>query len=90
MVVHKFVLELGEIQDVPIQPGGKGVLTAGIDGSGKLCLWAEVNPSFESTALVSVYIVPTGGTVPENTKYLATVLQGCFVWHIYLGEHPTN
>ena len=49
---------------------------------GNISIWAFVDvesPPEDKQFL----IVPTGGEVPEHGKYLGTVHQNVFVWHIF-------
>lgn len=62
-------------------PFGAEVVHVGMS-QGSIALWAFV---VVENALVpnSFLIVPTGADVPEDAKYLGTVHQNVFVWHIF-------
>lgn len=75
-------------------PDNSGVATVHMDVDGKvLCvqmqngvpaLWFETEAAPLQTADRRFYVLPTGlATVRNNTKYIGTVQDGSFVWHIY-------
>lgn len=71
---------LADYQRIPVPKDGK-FLTAQVQDE-KVCLWYECESSnkLENRTIV---IVGTGRTVPEFSKYIATVQHGRFVWHLF-------
>ena len=63
-------------------PQGAEILSAGLDPTGALCIWARVNPG-EPLEPFIIYIVGTGGEVPAGRTFIGTVLQGPWVWHFF-------
>ena len=49
------------------------------------CLWAEVDTEAE-LILLDFVVVPTGGAVPVDLKYIGTALvsEDHLVWHFYI------
>lgn len=92
--IHKFPLT------VPIPPGDATIafdirtpvlsrlLHAGLDPQGDLCLWYMVDTDYDSLHTVRhVKIYGTGRECNEPVEdYFATVLQGEFVWHIFIKQ----
>jgi hypothetical protein len=50
---------------------------------GEIVWWAEVDPE-APTLRVDVITVGTGWDIPESAKHVGTVLDGAFVWHVYV------
>ena len=65
-------------------PRGAHLLHVGLR-SGKLMLWAEVNPE-NSVVPVALRIVGTGHEVPEGHHHRWTFFEGPFVWHVYVRD----
>ena len=63
-------------------PRGAEILSAGLDPAGDLCVWARVNPG-EPLERVTLYVIGTGQEVPAGARFVETVLQGPWVWHIF-------
>ena len=64
-------------------PKGARVLSAGLDPSNKLCIWAEVDPN---APLVDrqILLFGTGHELPSPTAiFIATVKDGPFMIHVY-------
>lgn len=72
--------EVFEIR-VPAKRGARAVSVGLQDG--KICVWYEVRPLNEDQDLV-LYSVGTGfGKVPDSARFIGTVIEGSYVWHIY-------
>jgi hypothetical protein len=57
-------------------------LSVGIQ-DGKVVVWFEVDPSAPDNDML-LYSVGTGfGKVPVCCRFIGTVMEGSFVWHIY-------
>lgn len=78
--VYKYPLEITDEQELEI-PAGAKILSVQFQG-GQLCLWAEVNPKHEMVRLI-IDIEGTGHPLHPKRKYIGTVQQGPFVWHVY-------
>ena len=51
---------------------------------GQLAVWYEVDPAFEGSEDHLLWVVPTGGEVPNLSKYITTVIDHRgYVWHVY-------
>ena len=88
--IYKYRLKIQDVQLIGL-PDRAEILSAGLDPSGHLCLWAkhEVDETGQGTNTPRVvYIVGTGHPLnSENEKdmaFLASVTQGQFVWHIFV------
>ncbi len=72
-------------------PGGGPVLSAGLDPRGVPCIWSIVNTD-EPDKVVTFYCVGTGWSLDwimeeqNNLKFVDTIKQGIYVWHIFVGE----
>ena len=64
-------------------PFGARPLTVQIQ-DGKACLWVEVDEKAPLEQFV-LFCVGTGFGIPPNppAQYLATIVQGAYVWHFY-------
>jgi len=83
-----------KIYKYPINPGFNGVwivdipqeatfLYAGLDPTGQLCMWWEIDPDEEATPC-TFCIVGTGQEYdPNEWVYLQTVQDGRFMWHLF-------
>lgn len=69
-------------------PEGGEILSAQ-DQSRTICVWALVDPE-AALKPRDIRIFGTGSllNVPERAKFIGTVQQGPFVWHVF--EVPTN
>jgi len=47
-----------------------------------ICFWALVDVSNDLTTTREFRIIATGQVIEQKEKYLATVFDGPFVWHI--------
>ncbi len=91
--IFKYPLEVTgqQVFDVPESAVPRSV---GQDPDGVLCMWCEVSDhplhgSIENQDRKNlwVYIVGTGHDIPvQATKYVGTVKDGEFMWHIYTNE----
>lgn len=84
--IYKYRLEITETQVVSM-PKGAQILTAQMQ-DGYLCLWALVNTDKKS-AMRSIVICGTGNPIPsgedftQTHRYIATVQEQEFVWHVF-------
>lgn len=56
---------------------------------GLLCLWLEVDPSYEKIG-IKIAIAGTGGPVPKSAIYIGTAVCDPFVWHVYQKVEKTE
>jgi len=87
--VWKYTLSLG--QTTLSAPAGATVVSVGLDPRGELCAWLNIpTDSAEATARLAVLVVGTGHPVHRSARFLATVKQGPFMWHVFsLGGEPS-
>lgn len=79
--IHKYSLVLEEKQTVAM-PLDSVILTVQMQ-SGVCSVWAEVDTD-NPMGLREFFVAATGGPLPpSDAKYVATVQDGIFVWHIY-------
>lgn len=70
-----------------LMPQGANILCTNIQ-NGDICLWAEVDAELDASEWRYFYIFGTGWELPEyldDYKYIGTVFESAFVWHIYEG-----
>jgi hypothetical protein len=85
MKIWKFEFEVADRVEVEM-PEGAFVLSAGVQNPGKICVWAIVNPD----ARKQKRIFQVRGTGHEvfmvmANKFVGTVFDGVFVWHVFEG-----
>lgn len=61
-------------------PVGAEILHVGIQRE-QLWIWAKVDPDAQLENRI-FRTVPTGGSVPETSKHVGTVITDQFVWHL--------
>lgn len=81
--IWKYPIELADFVIIEM-PEGAEILTAQMQ-YGKLCLWALVDCEPELPKLNrEIEIIGTGNSIIEAPRrYIATVQQDIFVWHIF-------
>lgn len=70
-----------------LMPEGANILCTNIQ-NGEICLWAEVEDNSNVSEWRYFYIFGTGWELPDNLdnyKYIGTVFENQFVWHVYEG-----
>ncbi len=92
--IYKYQLKLVDFQTVKIK-GLHRIISVGLDPAGELCLWAIVDANNENLTYAKALIIGTGNPfypdiladdeqgLPVN-KFLGTVTQGVFVWHVFV------
>lgn len=65
-------------------PKGARVIHAGYDPNGALCVWAEVETDNEDVDRF-FRLIGTGQPLEDGLKYVGTVQEGPYMWHIYDG-----
>jgi hypothetical protein len=69
-------------------PSGAHPIHVGLDPHGARCVWCEVQTGMTDKQEFSFWIVGTGKERPSLlAKYLGTVNEGPFMWHIYYQSH---
>lgn len=74
------------ITDAPefTAPVGARILSAHLGQQNRtLYIWAEVNPDNLSKARYGLRIIGTGNPVTDVGRFVATVQDQPFVWHVY-------
>lgn len=86
--IWKFPLTVTDVQIVMMPPGAE-ILSVEIQG-GIICLWALIDVKKETQLEVphQIEIVGTGNPMQQidhwlSRKFIGTVQQGQFVWHIF-------
>lgn len=84
MVIWEFELEITDMQEVRMPEGAELLSVA--NQSGKLCLWAMVDPSKEKRCH-RIEIFGTGHPIPVDMgiarKFIGTAVVDPFVWHVF-------
>jgi hypothetical protein len=66
---------------IPCPDGSKAISVALQDG--EPTVWFEVNPD-AANGIMILYSVGTGfGEIPKGCRFIGTVIENEFVWHIY-------
>lgn len=85
--IYKAIVQPGSIWNEHFvitvkMPAGARAISVGKQAE-DVCVWFEVEPSanLEPTRL---FCIGTGhGTVPDNSRFIGTVIDGFNVWHFY-------
>jgi len=64
---------------------GAKVLSAGLDPAGVLSIWVLVDIN-EQEAGLTVSCVGTGWDAPKNSRFVGTVQQDIYMWHVFQWE----
>ena len=56
----------------------------------KITIWADVHPDNPMMDYKFLIIGTGHGEVPKNSKYLATLIDGAYVWHVYVANQSTH
>ena len=68
-------------------PGGGPVISAGVDPSGDLCVWALADTDKEDEKVI-VFCVGTGWPLDlldaHKIRFVDTVKTGFYMWHIFV------
>jgi hypothetical protein len=93
--IHKFRLNPHDrkAQHIELTGSRPEIISVGLDPHGDLCAWALVEPDDPANPDMQVdfYVVATGQPLPfrqEYSAFLGTVLQGEYVWHVYIANKP--
>lgn len=71
-------------------PGGGNVLSAGLDPSGQICVWALAQPD-EEECITNIYCVGTGWPLDwileeeDALNFVGSVKDGPYMWHVFVG-----
>lgn len=68
---------------VIMMPAGAEVLSAGMDGA-EIAVWAVVDTEAPPVP-VSFSVLGTGLDVRDDGRFIGTVRDGAFVWHVFAG-----
>jgi hypothetical protein len=84
-VIHKITVPLDEGTPQSFAALGEVAFLDAQIQNGELCIWYVLD---RGTTPMSgnIHIVGTGHEIPEDVQtYLATVQDGSYVWHVFLG-----
>jgi hypothetical protein len=85
--IYKYPLRVTDDQHIQL-PSKAVILSVGLDPVGDLCLWALVDQVAKHFDVRRVVICGTGKPCNENRDdYVASVVQGPFVWHVFIAGH---
>lgn len=84
-VIYKYRLDITDCQNI-LLPKDSALLSVKMQ-HGTMCLWALVDTS-NPVEYQEFYVIGTGNPIPEkvikNANFLSTVLDGSFVWHVFV------
>lgn len=82
--IWKYPLERVDIQRITL-PAPARILSAGLDPSGQLCVWAMVDSSPNQMLCREIRIFGTGHSIDDSLlpDFVGTVLDGPFMWHVF-------
>ena len=83
-VVYKYQLKIADQQNV-LMPRGPKILSAGLDGMDRVCVWALVDTD-KPTHVRSIRVAGTGYELEdaEMWTFVGSVMQSRFVWHVFV------
>lgn len=79
--IYKYPIDITDRQNVSM-PHGAILRHVGLDPTGALCLWAEVDTE-NARQTMTIRVYGTGHTLTEAGRHLGSVTQDEFVWHVY-------
>lgn len=87
--IWKFLLVATPSMQIINPPFGVKFLSAGLDPSGDLCVWGEVE-SGNSSEPRQIWVFGTGLPIPDYKvgAFIGTVRNGQFMWHVFDGGRP--
>lgn len=84
-VIFKQVLELTDTQTVNLPPVAQ-FLSVQIQ-NGKICVWFLTEKDRPPNVPYQFEVIGTGNLIPHgNRNYIGTVLDGSFVWHVFVDK----
>jgi len=85
-IIGKFIIELhprGQCLQIQM-PTGAMLFTAGLDGAGKMAVWAFLEAQTKEREPVFIHVIGTGWQMPEGQmKFLGTIVKDTLVWHVF-------
>ncbi len=83
ITIYKYPIEIIREQGVSM-PEDAVILSVGLDPAGRLCLWARVN-THKAPRQRIIEIYGTGTVVASvlEGRFIGTVLQQEFIWHVF-------
>ena len=81
--IYKYVVFPNVVQSVRGKP-----LVVGWQFTEMLTIWCEVDESENPPTYTDLAVVPTGGTVPEDSTYLGSAISDYLVFHVYMKNDP--
>lgn len=82
--IWKYQLTIAREQTIR-PPKGAKIIHTGLDPTGELCLWAEVDTHEEGSEPLLIRIYGTGHMLYEvGQRHLGSVVIGDYVWHVYI------
>lgn len=79
--VYKYQITPGGITTISMPDGAK-IVHVGVDWIGSVCMWAYVDTQQPSVDRKFI-ITGTGHELGDVERYVGTVIQRPFVWHIW-------
>lgn len=86
MKIWKYHIDFKDEKQVITANGITNVVYFGIQDS-KLCVWLEVDEDGPPRSC-RLYVLPTGGNIPDSVYHIMTIQDGGYIWHLY-GEITT-
>ncbi len=77
--IWKFVIG----RDAELKLSSDATFLYAVFGQGGWVTWWELDPHADKSAIRRFQTFGTGWDIPGNAKWLATALDGSFVWHLY-------
>ena len=80
-VVYKYPLRLDDVVELKL-PSCSRILHIHAQHDG-IYVWVLVNPHNKTTEIKRLRVAGTGHPIEGNWRYLATVHERAFVWHVF-------
>lgn len=82
-VVFKYGIQIQDPPNLMDLPFGAKVLSAGMQADG-MYIWVAIDPNEPRKARRTLAVIGTGnGAVPANARFISTVFDRMFVWHVF-------
>lgn len=80
--IYKYELMVGDTVTVDMPKGAEVIKVANIGGASTIFMWAIVDPSEKREQRI-FHVRGTGHPLGKVGRYVGTVFQGPFVWHVF-------
>jgi hypothetical protein len=85
LTIWKFNLDDAQNETTFEAPAPARVMSAGLDPAGRPSVWVEVESDAKKVER-TVFLYGTGHPIETNGRFVGSIFDGSFVWHVYTEE----